>query len=217
MITVDRLQCAVLGVLVAAATASAQTQTALPGNMWRHGTTLNVFGGAATASGDQAAAGGGAFGWEITPRFALEGSGAWLDWGQGAHAYTAAMMAEVAMATPRPIIPFLAGGFGLYHASFDRSDSTMPGFYRRRMIDGASALGRTATFTDPSLAAGGGVNVFLSRHWAIRPEVIATIVIRNSHSFVVTAGAVHLAYHFEDHPVTPSQARRKAAPYGRLK
>ena len=46
--------------------------------------------------------------------------------------------------------------------------------------------------------------MFVSRHWTIRPEVIAALVIRDSRSFVVTTGAVRLAYHFEEHPITPS-------------
>lgn len=204
MTSLHRLQCVVLGVLVAAATASAQTRIVAPtGNMWSHGTTLNVFGGAAATSGDKAAAAGGAFGWELTPRFALEGSGTWLDWGQSAHAYTAAMTAHVAVVTPRPFVPFLAGGVGLYHASFNRFDSVMPRFYHRRMAGLAFAPGQIVTFTDPSLAGGGGLNVYVSRHWAVRPEVLATLVLRSGRSFVVTTGAVRLAYHFEDHPITP--------------
>ena len=204
MTSFQRLQCAVVGLLVAAATASAQTPLVAPsGNTWSHGTTLNVFGGAAATAGDRAAAAGGAFGWELTPHFALEGSGTWLDWGQGAHAFTAGITAQVAVATARPVVPFLAGGVGLYRAGFNRSDSTMPGFYRRRMMGEALQPGATISFTDPSLAGGGGVTVFLSRHWTIRPEVIATLVIRDSRSFVVTTGAVRLAYHFEDHPVNP--------------
>jgi hypothetical protein len=66
-----------------------------------------------------------------------------------------------------------------------------------------SDMGSTVTFTDPSLVGGGGVNVYVSRHWTIRPEIVATAVLRNSRSFVVTAGAVRLAYHVEEHPVTP--------------
>jgi len=46
--------------------------------------------------------------------------------------------------------------------------------------------------------------VYLSRHWALRPAVLATLVLRESRRFVVTTGAIRLAYHFEDHPVTPS-------------
>jgi len=205
MTSIQRLQCAVLGLLVAAATASAQTPIVAPsGNMWSHGTTLNVFGGAAATPGDNAAAAGGAFGWELTPRLSLEGSGTWLDWGQGAHAFTAAMTAQVAVATARPVVPFLAGGVGLYHTGFNRSDGTMPYFYRRRTMGEALQPGTTVSFTDPSLTGGGGVTVFVSRHWTIRPEVIAALVIRDSRSFVVTTGAVRLAYHFEEHPITPS-------------
>ena len=204
MTSIQRLQGGLFGLLLTAAMASAQTPIVAPsGNMWSHGTTLNVFGGAAATSGDKAAAGGGAFGWELTPRFALEGSGTWLDWGQSAHAFTAAMTAHVAIVTPRPFVPFLAGGVGLYHASFNRFDSAMPRFYYRRMAGLAFAPGQIMTFTDPSLAGGGGLDVYVSRHWALRPEVLATLVLRDSRSFVVTTGAVRLAYHFEDHPVNP--------------
>jgi hypothetical protein len=202
-----RMQCAVIGVLAAVATASAQgtpppqPPAVPPGNMWSHGTTLNVFAGAAAARGDRAATAGGAFGWEVKPWLALEGSGAWNDWGQDAHAFAPSMTAHVSLLTRRPFVPFLAGGFGLYHASFD-VDRAMPRFYGRRMMAMAGP-GRTVTFTDPSVVGGGGINVFLTRHWAIRPEVLATVIVRDAHSFVMTTGAVRLAYHFEDHPVTP--------------
>ena len=208
MMSFHRLQCAVVGLFVAVATASAQTQpppnvrVAPTGNMWSHGTTLNVFGGAAARSGDRAAIAGGAFGWEIKPWFAVEGSGTWLDWGQGAHAFAPSISAQAGLLTRKPFVPFLAGGVGLHHASFNRLDSTMPGFYRRRMT-GMSDMGSTITFTDPSIVGGGGVNVFVGQHWAIRPEILATAVLRDSHRFVVTTGAVRLAYHFEEHPVAP--------------
>jgi hypothetical protein len=212
MFSVHRLHCTVIGLLVAVATASAQTQpppnvrVAPTRNMWSHGTTLNVFGGAAAMSGDRAAIAGGAFGWEIKPWFAMEGSGTWLDWGREAHAFAPSIAAQVALPTPRPFVPFLTGGVGLYRASFDRLDSTMPGFYRRRIM-AMSDMGSTVTFTDPSLVGGVGVNVFVSRHWTIRPEIVATAVLRNSRSFVVTTGGLRLAYHFEGHPVTPLVAR----------
>jgi hypothetical protein len=170
--------------------------------MWSHGTTLNVFGGAAATSGDRAAIAGGALGWEIEPWFAIEGSGTWLDWGQGAHAFAPSITAQIGLLTSRPFVPFLTGGIGLYHASFNRIDSAMPGFYRRRMMS-MTDPGSTITFNDPSLTGGGGLTVFVSRHWSVRPEVLATVVLRDSRSFVVTTGAVRLAYHFEDHPVTP--------------
>jgi hypothetical protein len=51
------------------------------------------------------------------------------------------------------------------------------------------------------------LNVFVARHLAIRPDVEATIVRRNAQNYVVTAVSVHMAYHFEDHPITPSRSR----------
>jgi hypothetical protein len=209
MTSAHRLQFAVVGLFVAVATASAQTQpppdvrVAPAWNMWSHGTTLNVFGGAAATSGDRAAVAGGALGWEITPWFSVEGGGSWLDWGQDAHAFTAAATTYLSILTPRPFVPFVSLGAGLYHASFNRSDGTMPGFYRRRMMGMSFEPGYTTTFTDPSIVAGGGLNLFVSRHWTVRPEVTANVVMRDARSFVVTTGIVRLAYHFEDHPVTP--------------
>ena len=208
MFSWQRCPFVVFGIFIAAATASAQgtpppqVRSVPAGNMWSHGTTLNVFGGAAATSGDRAAIAGGALGWEIKPWFAIEGSGTWLDWGQGAHAFAPSMTGQVALLTPRPFVPFLTGGAGLYHASFNRVDTAMPGFYRRRMM-GMANLGSSITFNDPSLVGGGGLTVFVSQHWTVRPEILATVVLRNSRNFVVTTGAVRLAYHFEDHPVTP--------------
>ena len=206
MISVHRSLVTVLILLAATAPSFAQTTSLLipPGNRWSHGTTLNVFGGGAVSAKDNAPAAGGAFGWELTPRFALEGSGAWIDWGQPSHAFTATMTAHVAVLTPRPLVPFLAAGMGVYHASFNAIGANMPSFYRRRLPDLAFAAGQTMAFTDPSLVGGGGIEMFLSRHWTIRPEVMTNVVMRDSRRFVATTGVVRLAYHFEDHPITPA-------------
>ena len=205
MVDAPGLKCAVFGLFLTATTASAQTSSPLlpPPDTWTHGTTLSVFAGGAAGGHDTAGAAGGAFGWELTPRTSLEGGGTWLDWGPGARGFTANMTAQVAVTTARPIVPFLSAGVGLYHATFNRADGMMPRFYQRRMAGPAGAPSSTATFTDPSLAGGGGITMFVSRHWTLRPEVIATVVMRDSRSFVVTTGALRLAYHFEDHPVTP--------------
>ena len=218
MVSAHRLQVAVLALLIAAAptsgqsvvpkqpqtTPSPQSRAVPAGNMWSHGTTLNVFAGATATSHDRAGVAGGALGWEVKPWFALEGTAGWFDWGHDAQAFTAALAARVAILTPRPIVPFVAGGFGMYHASFDRSDDAMPGFYRGRVAGMPNQPARTMTFTDPSVVAGGGVEIFVSRHWTVRPEVTANIVVRNGRSFIATTGVVRLGYHFEDHPVTPS-------------
>ena len=97
----------------------------------------------------------------------------------------------------------LTGGIGLYRASFDRPGSAMPAFYGRRMAMDGGRMGSAATFTDPTVVFGGGVNAFVNRHWAIRPDVREMVVLRNSRSYFVTAFALHVAYHFEDQPITP--------------
>ena len=190
-------------VLVVTATAAAQTPR--PTVMFRNGSTVNLFAGAATAPTPSrpAAIGGGAVGWDLTPRFAIEGSGEWMEWGSGSHGFAAAMTAQAGLAGGRDLMPFVTGGIGLYHASFDRPGARMPDFYNRRMMMNSSRVGTTAGFTDPTVVFGGGVNAFVNRHWAIRPDVREMVVLRNSRSHFVTALAVHVAYHFEDHPVTP--------------
>jgi hypothetical protein len=64
------------------------------------------------------------------------------------------------------------------------------------------------TFTDPTFAYGGGLNIIATRHIAIRPAVEFTTVFRNSDTFTMTAGVVRLVYHFENHPVTPTGKAR---------
>lgn len=177
-------------ILVLSTCGLASAQTAPAGNTWSHGTTVNVFAGVASASSETGPLAGGAFGWEVTPWVALEGSGSWLDRHNGADAFAADLKALVNLAAAHPVVPFLEGGIGLYRAWFDLSRGTLPGFYQGRMAGN-----------------GGNVNFFISRQVAIRPDVEAKIVRRNSQNFVMTAVSIHLAYHFEDHPITPSRSR----------
>lgn len=195
---------AVLLFLSASGVASAQLKA--PPNMWIHGTNVNLFVGAASASSETGPLAGGAVGWEVTRRVALEGSGSWLNRRNGAEAFAADLKALVNVTAARPVVPFLEGGIGLYRASFDSSLGTLPGFYQGRTTGNGTNVTRMA-FTDPSFILGGGVNLFATRHIAIRPDVEAKIVRRNSQNYVVTAVSVHMAYHFEDHPITPSQSR----------
>jgi hypothetical protein len=202
--------CVLSAVLLALAgitgTASAQTKPRInppTSDMWRHGSTLSLFGGASGANSDFASMGGGALGWEITPRVAIEGSGSWYEWGHQTHAFAAALKTNVAVTTARPFVPFVAAGVGLYRASVAMGDSRMPEFYRARMPGFDGSLNASRIFMDPSVLVGGGVNLFVSRHYAIRPAVDATIVMRDGHTQTVTSAVVHVTYHFEDHPVTP--------------
>jgi hypothetical protein len=90
---------------------------------------------------------------------------------------------------------------GLYYVEFEHPELGMPGFYGRRTT--SAQAGTLARFTDPTVIVGGGVNTFVSRHWALRPEVQETAVLRDARSYWMTTFAFHVAYHFEDHPITP--------------
>jgi hypothetical protein len=164
-----------------------------------------MFAGVAAASSRAGALVGGAAGWEITPRFGLEGRMAWFDRPGRAEAFTAALTARANLMSARTAVPFVKGGVGLYRASFEAADGNMPDFYRRRL---GPDFGLSRTFTDPSFVVGGGVSVFTSRHWAVRPEIEATVVRRQSRSYVVTALTMGVAYHFEEHPITPAGERK---------
>jgi opacity protein-like surface antigen len=176
-----------------------------PPNLWSHGTTLSVAGGTASASSDTGGQISTSIGWEITPRLGIEGTGSWLDRRNGAEAFAATLSVQASLLPPHLATPFVQAGYGLYHASFDVSRSAIPGFYRDRIT--TAMLGSvTDVFNDPAFTVGGGVNVFVTHHIAIRPEVAALVVARNSQTYVVATAAVRAAYHFEQHPTRPSRA-----------
>lgn len=183
----------------------AAAQSVPAGADWTHGTTLNLFAGAATDSSNTGPFAGGGVGWEIKPSLAVEGSMGWIDRpGHDTSAYTAGLKALFSFPKAGDVVPFLTGGVGLYRASFGLG-SEMPEFYSRRVS--TSDLGQPGpyTFTDPAYIFGGGLNVYLNRHLAIRPDVEVMWIRGDSESFFVTGIAVHFAYHFENHPVTPAR------------
>jgi hypothetical protein len=186
--------------------ATVWAQTDVPAD-WSHGTTLNGFAGVATDSSHSGPALGGAVGWEVTPGLAIEGSGSWLEFGHGTKAFSGSLKVRTRLFGRRTIDPFLQAGIGMYRASFGPGAQTVPSFYGRRMHASMRSDRLPVTFTDPTVVAGGGVNIFVNRHLAIRPDVEATVVLRDRRSHVVTIVAVHAVYHFENHPVTPAVGR----------
>jgi hypothetical protein len=164
-------------------------------------TTLNVFGGASSDGSQAGLTAGMAMGWDATPRLAFEGSGSWLDRGNGANAFAAVAKVQGRLRSARPVVPFVEAGFGMYRAWFEPDSTSIPEFYQQRI----SATDRTAT--DPAFLFGGGVSLFASRRIAIRPEV-ETLLVRNSgQNYFVTSVAARFIYHFEDRPVTPARGR----------
>ena len=199
----DRVLAGVAAMVLMTIAPNAWSQT-VAADEWRYGTTLAGFVGAASASSDASvAAAGAALGWEITPHFTLEGRGIWFDAGHRADAFTAVLGARVPLLPARPLVPFLSAGAGVYRATFDSVSSTMPRFYERRMMSGSTGF-QGRTFDDFVVALGGGVDVFLASHLALRPEVTVLLVTTRSDIRTVPVYGVHLAYHFESHPITPA-------------
>jgi hypothetical protein len=195
-----RLGAAVV-MLVAWGAAPAGAQA--PAHDWSDGTSVNLFGGvAADADGGGGLAGGGA-GWTVTPTFGLEGRAGWSNDVGGAEAFAASLVARFSPWKPRPLVPFLKAGVGLYRAVFDSTTGEMPEFYRRRLTAADGSVSHSVTWTDPTLVAGAGFDIFASRHVAIRPEVDLSVALDGGHGYAIVNAMVNIVYHFEDKRVTP--------------
>jgi len=190
-----------IAVMALAALASAQESTG--GDTWTHGTTLNAFAGVASEPTAGAATAGGAIGWQMTPSLSFEGTGAWINSQSSSPWFSAALKVQTRLAHARGANPFVEGGIGLYQASFDAGQATVPEFYAKRMNDPPGSK-MSHSFTDPSVVFGGGFNLLATRHFAFRPTVEVTVVLRNNDSYTATAGVLRFAYLFENHPVTPT-------------
>jgi hypothetical protein len=185
-------------VLAIASLPSDARAQARSGEEWRHGTTLAGFGGAASSSSTTDIGGGVSLGWEITPRFGIEGRGIWLGVGDDADAFAATLAAVIPLNPGRPIQPFALAGAGLYRTAIDAGASDIPSFYSSRMPpDGRLSQ----TFTDFAFAFGGGVDLFVSAHWRLRPEVSVQLATTSSDVYAVAMYGVHLSYHFESHGI----------------
>jgi hypothetical protein len=193
-----------LALVISGLAAQAAAQPPSPTNLWTHGTTMNVFTGAAHEGSKTSALVGGAFGWEITPAVGIEASGKWIDRGVASDAFAADLKLQVGLTNPHNAVPFIEGGVGFYRATFGAGAPDVPGFYQRRM-NRVMIAGMKDVFTDPSFTVGGGVNVYVTRHLAIRPAVDATFVRRGGYGHTIATMTVHVSYHFEPHPLISRQ------------
>ena len=197
MLALRALLAATIVVLTGGTTpASAQT----PAHDWSEGTSVSLFGGLSVDGSAGGALAGGGAGWTITPRFGLEGRVGWSEDVSETDAFAASLTARFSPRTPRTSVPFVRAGVGLYRASFD-TQADIPDFYARRLD--ASEHNRRTSMMDPSLVAGAGVDVWVSRHVALRPEVEITTVLADGRGYLVTNVTFHVSYHFESRRVTP--------------
>jgi len=187
-----------VGLMALATPVSAQTAQTVQSHPWSHGTTLDLFGGAALApSADMRGALGGTIGWEVNHHVEIEGAGTWIVPRDSDQAFMAELKGVFNLTRPNAAVPFVGAGVGMYLATFDAGSNAIPAFYQPRMA--GAAAGSSQSFTDPSLILAGGFNIIASRHVSLKPEVSVRWVLHDSDSYAVTMLAVHFVYHFEDH------------------
>lgn len=185
----------ILALLAFAGRASSQTP---PGNIWSHGTTLELFGGAAhTMPNTQTGTFGTAVGWEVNHLAEIEGMAAWFAERSGAQSFAADLKLLLNLTRPAPVVPYLGAGAGLYRASFDAPNASLPSFYTQRLPVSSSRV--RATFTDPTIVVAGGANFFAAGHLSMRPELGVRLVMNGSDVHSVTTFTIALIYHVEDH------------------
>jgi hypothetical protein len=84
---------------------------------------------------------------------------------------------------------------------------TLCAVYHRR-LGALDTMTQHRTFTDPAFVAAAGIDVPLSRRVSVRPDVRGMWVVRDGHAYQMVLVGLQLAYHIEDHPVTPSRSTR---------
>jgi hypothetical protein len=181
---------ATIAMLAASVEAWGQTLQATP---WQRGTTLGGFGGVASLESTTPAL-GTALGWEINRHVTVEGRGIWMTKDPGGTDFLVALNAIVPLRPLRNVVPFALAGVGMYRASVDATTGDVPDFYRQRLNGHPRA-----TFEDVALPFGGGANVFVTSHIAIRPEVSLILVMNGGETRTVGLYGVHVAYHFAPH------------------
>lgn len=162
----------ILLALLLPATTSAQTAAANP---WTRGTTLEAFVGTATAPHTRDTYGGGV-GWELTHRFEIQGLGAWFP-RKGSDEFAADLKLLMNLTRPSTLVPYIAGGAGLYKGTFERARAE----------------------TDPTGVVGAGAHFYIRKHLSIRPEGTVRLVIDRARIHRVTTVTFAATYHFEEH------------------
>ena len=192
-------------VLSLATAASAQTTTTPPEmtSEWQRGSTLSVFGGAASSSSGTDPGAGFSIGWEWTPRLSVEGRGLWVRADEGPGAFAGLLGTRFALRPSRPVVPIVTAAVGVHHAAFDSRSTKVPDFYQARINEQIESEGPGPfgyTFNDFLLSVGGGFDIFLTEHLVLRPEVSLLLTTTRSDTFAQALYGVHFAYHFEPHP-----------------
>jgi hypothetical protein len=187
-------------------------QTPVEDHPWGRTTALFGAGGLVVAEDDQGDGwAGGVTSWQMSPRFGLALTALWIDRAGPAFGFGADLSAEIAVfTTAKGHRHFIRLGAGAHRASFDtdavKGVDWIPPFYRDRLQ--AGTLDGEATFVDPTLVAGYGVDLRMGTHWALRPEVHVSLTLDGGRSNTMAFAGLQFGYRFTDNPVTPTRSPR---------
>lgn len=162
---------------------------------------------------------------DLGSRLAVEGSGAFLTHGMASNAVSlsASLLLQLRPRAEK-VVPYLAGGGGLYRTSFEmggrrsgsmggmmgygmmgwgpgasRSNVSMPMFYAGRLAGRpgwqSSGFGRES-FTDPAVNLGGGLRIDLGSRVFLRPDARALIVAADGGTHTVGVFTINVGYGF---------------------
>ena len=172
---------------------------------WRVGTALSGFVGGASTNGNTDPAFAATVGWEMTPYFTLEARGLGIS-GPDVRSMAALIGPRFNLLGRRQIVPFVSTAVGVQNASVHLDGTSVPAFYRDRVaMSDTSVAGGRRSFDDLAVTIGSGLDVFVSRHLALRPDAQILLVHYSGRTQTIGVFGVHLAYHFEDRNVTPSR------------
>jgi hypothetical protein len=191
---------AVAAIGLGLAPAGVCAQTPEQSNDAGHATELGLSLGA-TGAPETTAMAGGLIGWRVSPWGVIQARGTWYAEKVQVEGLGADVGATLNLVPMRRATPYGGVGFGLYRATV-KTSGEVPAFYRSRLTATEMSSGSQETFTDPAWRFSGGVDVVLHRTIRIRPE--ATVILVHGTTQTITSLGVHLAYIFEDHPVTPA-------------
>lgn len=152
---------------------------------------LSLFGGATQS----APAFGWSAGWRVSPRVALEGSGAWVE-DPGVDGLAALFGARVYLRTSERVVPFVTAEAGLFHATVDPADPDVPDLYRDRTIPGTPEK----AFNDFVAAGGAGLDVHVGGRIWLRPDARVLVVVDGYRANLLMLAGVHFTYRFTGPP-----------------
>lgn len=155
---------------------------------------LGLFGGAISSDTGTGGAAGWAAGWQPTRMLGLEGGGWWTR-EPGVEGFAALFGPRFSFQTSLKLAPFVAMGVGLFHSEVDTNRADAPAFYTDRMEDP-----QHNTFNDFALAPSGGVEVRMSTHVMLRPELRVLMVTSGDGVRVSTMYGVAAIYNFLGKP-----------------